>query len=101
MLELDFQQFMKYFERNRKDKSQNHRMLHYEKKSDRFILYIKSEDYWEYQTEILFKDLEAFASVYEGENAVEDFQRTVLFDAMPLKEKVVAVQGVPVEDQKL
>jgi len=100
VMELNFETFWKHYDSQKKIKDKDFRRLHFEQKSDRFVLYLKSVDYWEYRTEILFSDLTEFSSVYGGENGIEDFKKTVLFDAMPLKKKEVAVMEFPEEDQE-
>jgi SPP1 gp7 family putative phage head morphogenesis protein len=100
MLELDYNKFMDIVDKN--PRQQDRRILHYLEEDDKITLYIKSVDYWEYFTVIKKEQLYAFGDQYSvsEEQAVRDFKRSVLFEAVPLKEKEVFVDNLPEELRK-
>jgi SPP1 gp7 family putative phage head morphogenesis protein len=94
MLELEFGVFWKHYERQKRIRTEDFRRLHYDERPDRFVLYLKSVDYWEYITVLKKEDLARFGNQYDGEDGVRDFKRMVLFDAVPLKQKEIEVLGL-------
>lgn len=102
MLELEFSEFMKYVDEISFYFGDTKKKLHYLEESGHFTLYIKSQDDWEYFTVVDIESIKQFGEQYEvsREQAILDFKRSILSDAIPLKEKSVDVQGLPEELQK-
>jgi len=100
MLELEYEKFMDIVEKNPRNQDKRH--LHYLDESDKITLYIKSSDYWEYVTIVPKEKIYQFGQQYNvsEEQAIIDFKRSVLRDAIPLKEKEVFVDNLPEELQK-
>ena len=95
MLELEYSKFIEIAENQ--PRNEDKRKLHYLEESNKFTLYIKSIEYWEYFTIIKKEDIAEFGLRYEvsEEQAIRDFKKNVLFGAVPLKEKEVPVENLP------
>lgn len=97
MLELNFEVFWKHYEEQNRLKNEDWRKLHYLEKPDKFILYLKSADMWEYFTTVPMSTILAFGEHYEAgnEQAIKDFKINFLHNAMPLKQKEEIVDNIP------
>ncbi len=97
MLELDLKTFMDFLDQNNNQMDSDRRKLHYLEEKDKFTLFIKSFDLWEYFTVIPKSEIFDFGTQYEvsEEQAVNDFKRNFLHQARPLKEHVPEVQNLP------
>lgn len=90
---------MEHFKKQDRLKNEDWRKLHYEEKSDKFILYLKSQEYWEYFTTISIKKIIEFGGQYEvsREEAIKDFKTNFLSGAMPVKTEEEVVEDLPEE----
>jgi SPP1 gp7 family putative phage head morphogenesis protein len=95
MLELEYNEFMEIVEKN--PRQQDKRILHYLEEGNQFTLFIRSVDYWEYFTVVPKSVIQQFGEQYEAsiEEAVRDFKRSILHDAVPLKEKKEEILDLP------
>lgn len=99
MLELEFSVFWKHYEEQNRLKNEDYRKLHYLEESNKFTLYLKSSDYWEYSTVIYKSTIEQFGEGYEADSdkSIKDFKTNFLHNAMPLKKKEEVVADLPAD----
>lgn len=95
MLELNYNEFMEIVDKNPRD--QDRRILHYLEEANSITLFIKSVDYWKYFTVVPKEVIQQFGEQYEVSlaEAIRDFKRTILHNAVPLKEKKEDIIDLP------
>jgi hypothetical protein len=102
MLKINFNVFWDHVEKQNHLKNEDWRKLHYIEKKDKFILLIKSKDFWKYFTEVPIKKILEFGSYYDvtREQAIEDFKINFLNDAMPVESNNSVVKEISMELKK-
>lgn len=109
MLELEFTEFMKIIENNMQRRNQDKRYLQFYEDDNKFILYIKSIDYWEYFTVIPKTVIATFGAgrKMSEEESVKEFKMNFLYNAVqvkdvqenPVKKEIEIVKEVIVEQK--
>ena len=97
MLELDFKGFMEQLDNLANVGKDPQHQLHYVQETNKFILYIKSDDLWEYMTTVKVSEIVEFGLKYEVDNeqAIKDFKQNFLYNAIRLKDSDPIVINEP------
>ena len=97
MFELGFKTFMEQVDIYTNQRNDRYRKIHYEEIEDSIILYLKSQELWEYFTIVpKSKMLAMYAGAGITEQiAVRMFKTNILYDAIPIKKEEVEVDNLP------
>ena len=97
MFELDFKTFMEQADIYTNQHNDRYRKIHYEETDGAIILYLKSQELWEYFTVV---PKTTMLEMYEGvgiteATAIRMFKTNILYNAIRLKRPEVVVEGLP------
>jgi len=97
MFELNFKTFMEQVDTYTNQRNDRYRKIHYEEIEDYIILFLKSQELWEYYTVVpKTKMLEMYTGAGITEPvAVRMFKTNILYDAIPIKTEEVEVENLP------